>query len=447
MIRFRKPTGLGIKVSFGYLVILMGVMASPMRYVSALYCFGALLLARDRADIICMLFAWISVSPIFKFTPGATSTFTYLELLAIGKLFWMDRKINKRFLFCWLVYLSYLVVGMGGEYATFIKTVMMPMLLYLLTKEPNYDQLKQTSLYYIVGTLVGSVLGLCKAFIPNLSSFLSDYKIVNVSYSTVTGFSAEIRFSALWEDPNYYSIHLIAAIAICIILYLRKELPVYLFYGTYGVMTLFGAMTGSKSFLLMLVLVTIILMIGLFKDCQYRQLLFLLALVVGFLVLVMLGRVDLFSRVLARLENVNNSTTGLTTGRADLWVYYLNLFWENPLKLLVGNGLQRGFSYRPPHNTYIDFIDLLGLLGATLSAVVIIMPYFIMPKSGKGSGKVLFVILIMYFFLSMFYAIDFVFELAIAFSFCRIGPVAEGLRKEDVDEESYRPLQYKLRDQ
>ena len=440
MMKLRLPSALSIKVAMGFILTIMGVVIRPIMVVAVLYCFGIVLMDPKRINAVCMLFAWLSVSPIFKFGPGTTSLFTYLELLAIGKLLWVDKTIHKVFLASWFAYLTYITVGMGTEYTEYIKTAMLPLLLYLLTKHMCYDYIKKVSFQYITGIIVGSLLGLCKEVIPNLKYFVAEYKTVNVSYSHATGFTSEIRFSALWADPNYFSVHLVIAISICVILYLRNEIKSYLFYGIYGNMVLFGAMTGSKSFFLMLIVLTFFLMVGLLRNRQYKQLFILITLVCGALLLMMLGYIDIFSRVFVRLDRINNGSSDWTTGRMDLWTYYFQEFWNDPFKMFVGNGLEGGFSYRPPHNTYIDFIDILGIGGTAITIMTITASYFSVPQNGKGSRVILLVIAVMYFFLSMFYAIDLVFEVALAFSFCRIGPAAKVYCEERADEKSSHSL-------
>lgn len=436
MMKLRLPSALSRKVTMGFILIIAGVVVRPIMLLAVLYCFGIVLLEQKRIDVICMLFAWLSISPIFKLGPGTTSLFTYLELLVIGKLLWMDKTIHKVFLASWFAYLTYITVGMGTEYTVYIKTAILPLLLYLFTKHMCYDYIKKVSFQYIAGIIVSSLLGLYKEVIPNLKYFVADYKTVNVSYSYATGFTSEIRFSALWDDPNYFSVHLIIAISICVIFYLRNEIKAYLFYGIYGTMVLFGAMTGSKSFLLMFIILTILLMIGLLRNRQYKQLFILTTLVFGALLLMMLGYIDIFSRVFVRLDRIENGSSDLTTGRVDLWTYYFQEFWNDPFKMFVGNGLKGGFSYRPPHNTYIDFIDILGIFGTAVTIMTIMASYFSVPGNGKGSRVILLVVTVMYFFLSMFYAIDFVFEVALAFSFCKIGPVAKVYCEGRTDEKN-----------
>ena len=137
-------------------------------------------------------------------------------------------------------------------------------------------------------------------------------------------------------------------------------------------------------------------------------------------------RIDIFSTVLTRFRNINTgfSSSGITTGRIELLQYYLQLFLENPVKFIIGNGIGIGYSYRPPHNTIIDFLDIMGLIGTFLFSALLIKIYKLTPTEGKGTAFILLVPL-MYFFLSMFYSIDFCFELALIYCFSRQGIITE----------------------
>lgn len=414
-----------IKVILGFALVLAGVIARPIMYVAAVYGAGLILLCRDEDSILSALFAWLSISSVFKFSPNATSIFTYLEIISIVKLFLMNREIEKRLFGVLSLYIIYTLIGSGFDATTYIKTIMLPIIVYLTVRNMDYARLSKISGYYILGVFAGSLMGVCRAWIPNINSFIA-YKSVNLSYSAGTGYESAIRFSGLWGDPNYYSIHLLLVMSICILLYIRKQIGIISFSGIYGGVIVFGAMTGSKSFIIMVAIVTFFFVLSLIHNRQFSRMIFILSLVIVVLLLMYTGKIDIFSTVLTRFANVSTgfARSGLTTGRLELVQYYLHLFIEDPIKLLVGNGIGVGHSYRPPHNTLIDFLDIVGVLGTALFSAVIVRIYKQTPSDGEGSAFILLIVP-MFFFLSMFYSIDFCFELALILCFLRMGSVPE----------------------
>ena len=106
----------------------------------------------------------------------------------------------------------------------------------------------------------------------------------------------------------------------------------------------------------------------------------------------------------------------LTTERTDLWkMYFLNLI-DHPLKMIVGNGFGKGYSFeRYPHNTYLDFLDLLGILGTVLFLYAKKCACYNYIKSKNTLNYLpMIVIIIMYFSLSMISHYDMIYHIMIS---------------------------------
>lgn len=423
------------RITLCLILIVVGVAFRPVMYLAMLYVAILLISARVEQDITVLLIALLNVSMIFKLSPGSTSLYTYLELLAIVKMLIMDHRLSSRFFVGWGLYTVYLFIGSNFQIINFVKASIVPLLLYLMIRKMDYKQLKVNSFYYIFGVIAGSIISLARSIIPNMQLYVSHKEV----YLGVTnsGFISSTRFSGLWGDPNYYSIHLILSITICAVFMLRKELKPSYFYTVYGLMILFGAMTGSKSFFLMLIFITVLFVIGLFKIGNYKLGIFFVLLILVFGTLVLSGAIEIFDTVLTRLQYVREGQKDLTTGRASTWLEYLRIYMNNPVKLIFGRGIGNGYSYNvAPHNTYIDFIDYVGLLGSTIFIYTLgnCSP---IPKTKIVNGVTYFpllVLAILYFFLSMFYGNDFVFELLFAFGFSKISIQTSKLNEQHVEE-------------
>ncbi len=406
------------KAIIGILLIVAGVAVRPVMYIAAGYAFIVILLEKEPESIICILFSWLNASTIFKFTTGGTSVFTLLELIVIVKLFLLRRFVERRFFFLWVAYVIYLIVGMGSAYTDLIKSICIPLVIYLITRNLTYEGLRPVSFFYIVGVFANSIIGLLRTSIPNMTQYVS-FKQQGYGYAAQSLILTD-RFSGLWGDPNYYSIHLIVVIAIVSVLFSRKDINGIIFYGVYIAMTSFGAMTGSKSFVLMLVIVTFFTMVLLFKEKQYSHSLFFIIVISVGVTLLLSGYIDVFSKALYRMQNLTNS--GLSTGRTEIWKSYFDLYFDDLRLMLFGSGLGKGFLLRVPHNAFIDIIVLYGLIGGFIAYSVLYKAFVIYRKSGMGNAVPALMLLIMYFFLSMYYSIDAPFQIALVSCFFFLKP-------------------------
>lgn len=408
-----------LKVILGFALVVAGVAFRPIMYLAALFFVAVILIEKNPRYIASMMFAWLSISPIFKFSVGGTSFFTYLELLVIIKLLIINRKLEVKFFAALALYSAYMMIGMGNEYTDLIKAICVPMLIYFFFKDMSYLSLKSCTFYYIVGIVISSVIGLAKAFIPNMTAFVN-YKNVRMGQSASSIIFAD-RFSGLWTDPNYFSIHLIIAIAVISVLFSRKEIRSTTFYAVYALMVAFGALTGSKSFILMLVVVTVLSVIVLLKEGQYaHSVLFGIVIAIG-VFLLMSGYIDVFSRAIYRIQNV--STLGFDTGRSDIWKGYFDMYFDSLPLMLFGSGLGKSFLLRVPHNTYLDIFVLFGIVGGILCIAT--FHYAIKPRtiSMKPQSIVpLITLAAMYFALSMYYSVELPFQMIIVFGYCYLSP-------------------------
>ena len=418
-------TSIVVKVVIGILLIVAGVSIRPIIYLATVYACIVILLERETESIICIMFAWLNVSTIFKFSIDGTSVFTLLELVVIAKLFLRKKKIDRNFLVIWIVYVFYLVPGVGSAYTDLVKAICMPPVIYLIASSINCESLRSVSIFYIIGVFANSIIGLLRTSIPNMTEYAT-FKLQGYGYDATGAIIKIERFCGLWGDPNYYSVHLIFVIAIVSVLFSRKDINGLIFYGVYIAMTLFGAMTGSKSFLLMLIIVTFLTIILLLKEKRYSHSFFFVFVISIGVILLLSGYIDVFSKILFRMENLSDS--GLSTGRTEIWEEYYVLYNGNLQLTMFGSGLGRGFLLRVPHNTFLDVIILFGIVGA----VIVFATLFVSVKQQKKLGKTkncvpLLTLGGLYFFLSMFYSVDMPFQIALAASFLYVSPTDDKL--------------------
>lgn len=391
-------------------LIVIGIVIRPVMIVAFILSLIVALSERDEYRVIGLLIFLFPFAYIFKLSRESVSLFTFLMLIVLAVMLVKRRSVDKQFFIVWVLYSVYVISGQGSI-SDLIKQIMIPVLIYIAMLPENRCHAIEYAKLYISSILAVSFLGYFKNYIPNMSSMIV-YKAENLGY----GQQLE-RFSGVWGDPNYYSVNLILAFTITIILHLKKRINPILAFGIYGLLTLFGALTGSKSFLLMVALAYIWLIIEAFKHKRFifgTILLLASAIAVSF---ILSGRIGLFDSVLLRISRAN-SINELSTGRIGLWKMYIDAFFSDPLKMLFGNGMEKMFTYTTPHNTYLDYIDVFGIIGSTLFAMTI---YYTTRKSEKTQGIIyklpFWVLIIMFFSLSMLRYLDLSYQLLLAIVF------------------------------
>ena len=347
----------------GVLLITAGVPFRPIMFAAIVFCGFAVIFINNPKTVICMMFTWLSFSTIFKLSVGATSIFTYLQLIVILKFLITKRKVDTRFFLYWFLLAAYVFVGGIGSLRDSIKFAIIPLMIYMFARETDGKDINRVSYYYLLGVFTSTIVSFFRNYIPNMATFVG-LKYVNLTF-TSSGWQRADRLGALWGDPNYYSVHLILAIAILIVWYSQERIKLPWFIVGYSALAVFGGLTGSKSFLIMFAILTILIVYVTFKNKKYYLGFFFFILIILAALLLLTGYFDIFSTVLKRLSTAEN-VSDVTTGRLDLWFEYFNIFFSRPVKALFGNGINNGFTLTTPHNTIIDTLDLLGLVGTVI---------------------------------------------------------------------------------
>ena len=401
----------------GALLIIASVSFRPLIIVAILFCTYVACFSNDDIMPISCLACWMNLAPVFKTSLDGASFYTYIVILYALKRLIKNRLIDKDLFLIVLIYACYLVQGMGIQIAAAIKNALLPLQLYTMAMCMDYKGLKRVSGFFILGIIIESTAATFNSLIPNLSDFINR----NNAYAVLTneGYVPQTRFSGLWEDPNYYSIHLLIGILICILLYSRKEIDSLVFYSVVAVLTFFGAKTLSKSFILMLAVALGYAYILFVKNKQYGSVTLMSLVLVILIVLIATGVIDVFSMIMERLKEGMTSGEGLTTGRTGLWKDYIMYFYSHPKELLFGGGLSVRIPFRRgPHNAYLELILFIGIIGSFIFCISVfnaVSAAWGLPI--RGTPMPLLFTLIMYFFLGMYNSLDLQFELLLVLGY------------------------------
>ena len=392
------------------IAIIIGTFYSAFSYLAFALAILAIL-ALKQEDALALMMMVMPFANIFKPSPEAQSFFTYLMLIYVIWYFAKNRFVHKGFLLSLFALIVYLVVQMtvSMNILRTIKFVANLLFIYLAVNSANVHNNKKLYIAYIVGFVVTSLIAALN-IIPNLTDYIGtqDFMIENQEV---------FRFTGMYGDPNYYSINVIISLCLIVILNHRKELSAVPAIGLAALMVLFVGLTMSKSAFLMLIFPLVLLLYSKIQKKNY--LLFACVTVISAILVVQLltGKIEIFSGVLNRFNEATDADS-LTTGRSYLWERYMNFLGDNPFTLWFGGGFGANLlSARESHNTYIDMLYYLGILGTVLLATV----FGVLSKFKRKSIKlnllnysVWLCIAVMYFFLSQLFYFDWAFHIVIA---------------------------------
>ena len=211
---------------------------------------------------------------------------------------------------------------------------------------------------FCFGVIISSAIGAMRENLPIIQTFSLDtiYKVGHEEYAQ--------RFVGLNANPNYYTMDVSVTLG-CLVstICTGKMRPIYILL--FAVLSVFGLMSVSKSFLIVLAVMVIILLFNSIRrgGTAFLKLLFAL-LVTGALILMFAG--EAVETYMFRLnQDATSDLASITTGRSELWVEYTKALLKDFKTLVFGAGLGVILDLGS-HNTYIEMVYYVGLVGTAL---------------------------------------------------------------------------------
>lgn len=401
------------------LLILFGTYNSIFSIAAFLIC-GMMLVFVDKESNLYQMFFVLPMANIFKVSPGSQSFFTIILLAYVVLHLVLPRKATLLVvLFAVYVIISELWVDSFNLFRT-IKLICNLLFLSSILNSQVKLKIKEIFLSYIIGNVVASTISMMDSSFFRVESYIGRKEIAGNIAEDVE------RFAGLYEDPNYYSIGLIISLCLIVIMYYKREMKPIFGVLISAVLVFFLLQTYSKSAMFMLMLPVAMLLYSMIKKKKYVLSLVLSASAVIVVILAFSGRIPAFELVIDRIM-ASETTTGetdinaLTTGRFNIWLMYIEFFVNHIRSAIFGVGINTGLiEGRAAHNTYIDILYHLGILGGTLLisllAVISRQSRHVRIRRNFMNYSVMICILLMYFFLSELFYFDPPFQIFIAFS-------------------------------
>lgn len=299
----------------------------------------------------------ITVSMLFR-TTGGMSLLVYLCLFA-DIWYFIRRGIRAEApVVLAVVLVNYLLLRAQMNFADFALCFGQLFLLWVLLPQQDAHSAKRSIKTFCMSLLLTSAYALI---------FRENGRLAAIRGPEAPAFfgSSIIRFYGLFQDPNYFAMLLITAVAGLMKLKDSRVVgwPTFLIGGL--LLTGCGIMTISKTFFLMLLLLVAAYLVWQFWNKRVLRGFFMTGGMILAVAALLFSDGSPFATVLSRLTNATNLNE-LTTGRIDVFSAYLGAITENVWNLIFGAGLAASNLGRDPHNLYLEIAYYLGIVGLGL---------------------------------------------------------------------------------
>lgn len=294
--------------------------------------------------------------------PGTPSLLIYLCLLA-AIWYIVKEGIHGYTSFVLLIaLLNYLMTRMQLDINAFVLYFGQLFVLCVLLPKQDAQSAERTVKVFIASLIVSSVYSYLLRNTGPIRAISGD-----VSYA-IWGTNIK-RFKGLLQDPNYYMTLLVVGLVLLIKLRECGMLGAGEFVVQGLALSLFGALTYSKTFFLVFVLLGGIYVIWQFWSRKVIGGLVLTILALIALNFIVFSEASPFAVVIQRLLAADN-ISDLTTGRTEVYLYYWAEISSSGWSLLFGQGLAAEGLFKDPHNIYLEIMYYTGAFGLVLAAGV-----------------------------------------------------------------------------
>ena len=301
-------------------------------------------------DYCCL----ISVAAVFVL-PSGISFVVVLCLIAEVWFVIRDGLAINSALALLVLLVCYLLLRMQFAVSDFLLCVSQFIIIYLMLSFLDAQTIVLDIESFIINMVVSSAYALLLRKTPAITH-MTGAEVAAYYGSSLT------RFKGLFRDPNYYISLVIMAIVLLTLLYIKKYTSRRAFLLSIACMLLFGALTYSKTFILLLGLYWLLCLFYLIRGKRYL-LAFIYIFATAFLAVILSD--TLFATTLYRLTSAS-SVRELTTGRSILLEIYGREIISSPDILLFGKGMSAQLLKKGTHNLFLEIQYYVGLTGLIL---------------------------------------------------------------------------------
>lgn len=338
--------------------------------VAGLLFFIGMIAFNDIKLILPLMLFYLPWATIMKLSPGTFSFFSLVSIIILARLVIKSRKLNNlNAMVAGLLLIGMMILTSVARAeampTSFIRFGMvLLMLTWYISDKENYPDFEVCTIFYSAGMLLASGMAYLLLASPGMQRFISVMNYANIKVTRLAGFN---------QDPNYFAMQVLLAVVCLFILsnHTRSTLKKVIQFSAIGCLLFFGLTSVSKMFLISLVMIGLVWFIGMLtsrNDVSQKVTVILLCAALATVIVSTQLFSDMIDEYLKRFAEITN-VSSLTTGRSDLQAFYINYILNNIDVLLCGVGFILKYPAGVPnnvHNTPIDFIYRLGIIGTAL---------------------------------------------------------------------------------
>ncbi len=367
-------------------------------------------LARDVFDISIPLLFFIGY-----FTIGYI-VFDYDHSLAITAMMpLLGHGIQTNYMV--LIAIVFYIIKFGGKMS--IKTplfivgfLMVYELIHVIVAKDSFPEyLRYVIQYAYIGLILGDgqiinllkkPLIVLKTFIFMAIYFMVDVLLVTLKYVPMTEMmSTGFRFGSLTDfigtkpslgdNQNMVALFAIVAISLALVCMFHERKYYVAYAGIVIYFLVFGLLTGSKTFLVCVLLLAALVVLFLVRKSVLKASIFLFIMgVVLIFILKYTPFIDILNNVLERFN-----AHDISTGRNSLFQLYTEFIFSHARNFLFGIGLQnvevKSFMSRVPHNAIQEIFVCWGIVGF-MAICLLSWQFFKQYRRINKKGKLIYII-------------------------------------------------------
>lgn len=369
MIKIRDNMVLNFTIILSILLTISHYINNAFLVLGVLSLFLIMTIAVGKKYYLPIMLFFLSWSGVMRTGASSHSFYTILQILYLilivmslfYKIHLLSMKRESIIAVIILLSVSMIAIMLHGYSFTLGYFSFIAMLFFVplyLNQDYGIDY-KECAIFYIIGIILASFAGLIFLKTSHMGAFITVTEHINIGISRISGLSG---------DSNGYAAELLVAIGISLIFILKSKKTTERLLYLVGIMicSIFGFMTLSKMFLIILILLFFIFTINLIFMSNIRYKGLLLIAIIGitcfFLSVPQVGNyIQMYQKRFMGISDVNQ----LSSGRSNIWLDYLKYIFENIKVLLFGNGFIRTVTVNgyAAHNTLIQILFQCGIIG------------------------------------------------------------------------------------
>lgn len=376
---------LAIQIISAVLIVLSYFTTPYLNIVAGIICFFYIISNIKQVDRFALFFFLFPLSNVFKLQAGQTSIFMVLRVaIVLAILIYDTKKFNNPslYLMAILTVIYDMCISAGNDVAYVVRLVniiLWLVVIYCMQCEISEDNILPVSRSLVNGTIISCFVGINMDSIPNMRDAVSDIQVY------ISANLSDSRFSGLFNDPNIFTVLICMCLWACYLEYSKGNFKTTEFSVRTMLISFFGAITYSKSCILIMSLFWLYVLLSKNKIKPIAKfsigLFFGLALVYFFAI-----NTEWFEIMTARFGSDSHDLDTLTTGRTTIWKAYVGYLYQSG-SWVWGSGLSPLLPLgRGAHNTILEYVYYVGVVGSFIMYRFFRLTYMQTPSGNRPNA-------------------------------------------------------------